>query len=50
MERQLVLIDAPVEWRLDEETKEIGRDGIARARDALREARLAALERRADAA
>jgi hypothetical protein len=50
MERQLILIDAPHDWRLDDETKEIGRDGVAQAREALREARSAALLRRAHAA
>jgi hypothetical protein len=32
---QLTLIDAPKEWRLDERTREVGREGIARARQAL---------------
>jgi hypothetical protein len=51
MERQqLILIEAPVDWRLDDETREVGRDGIAQAREALREARSAAMQRRADAA
>ena len=50
MERQLTLIDAPADWRLDDETKEIGRDGIALAREALRQARIDARSRQADAA
>lgn len=39
MERQLVLLeeDAP-EWRLDDETRAVGRAGIADARQALRDA------------
>ena len=42
MERQLVLLDEnPPEWRIDDETRAIGRAGIAEARQALR----AALER-----
>ena len=41
MERQLTLIrdDAENDWRLDEHTKEIGRQGLADARKALAEAR-----------
>jgi hypothetical protein len=36
---QLVLIDSnSVDWRLDEHTKELGRQGIAAARKALAEA------------
>jgi hypothetical protein len=50
MERQLTLIEAPADWRLDDETKEIGRGGIAQAREALRQARLAARDPQADAA
>jgi hypothetical protein len=50
MERQLTLIEAPPDWRLDDETKEIGRDGIAQARQALRQARLATRDSQADAA
>ena len=39
MERQLVLIEASgAEWRLDERTKEIGKEGIRQAREALRDA------------
>jgi len=39
MARQLVLIEASdVDWRLDERTREIGREGIAQARAALAEA------------
>ena len=50
MERQLALIESPADWRLDEETKEIGRDGIAQARQALLQARVEARAHRADAA
>jgi hypothetical protein len=39
MARQLKLIDPKtVDWRLDEHTKEVGRQGIAAARRALEEA------------
>ena len=39
MARQLVLIEASeVDWRLDERTREMGREGIAQARAALAEA------------
>lgn len=42
MERQLALLDAPKDWQLDERTREVGREGVARARatiqDALRRA------------
>jgi hypothetical protein len=46
MERQLVLLDVESPFRLDEQTKEIGRRNVARAREELRKARLAALEQR----
>ena len=40
MERQLKLIDEhQSDWRLDEHTKEMGRQGIADARKVLAEAR-----------
>lgn len=39
MERQLILLeDADVDWRLDEETRRRGRLGVAQARAALMEA------------
>jgi len=39
MTTQLLLIDSStVDWRLDEHTKEIGRQGIAAAREALAQA------------
>jgi len=39
MERQLVLIEERgADYRLDERTREIGRRGVAAARDALRKA------------
>jgi|RhiMethySRZTD1v2_1073278.scaffolds.fasta_scaffold04630_10 hypothetical protein len=33
---QLTLIDTPRSWKMDERTREVGREGIARARAALR--------------
>ncbi len=39
---QLTLIDTPRSWKLDERTREVGREGIARARAALRDGRRAA--------
>lgn len=45
MERQLLLLEPEPEWRLDEHTREVGRAGIAEARQALR----AALRRADDA-
>ena len=46
MTKQLRLIDpSEVSWRLDEQTKAIGRQGIARARAALAAARMPAQER-----
>jgi hypothetical protein len=36
---QLKLIDTPRSWKLDERTREVGREGIARARAALRAGR-----------
>jgi hypothetical protein len=39
MERQLVLLeDTESDWRLDERTRQLGRQGVAEARNALREA------------
>jgi hypothetical protein len=39
MTTQLRLIeDRPAEWRLDEQTREIGRQGLAEARAALQQA------------
>jgi hypothetical protein len=39
MGRQLVLLDPKnIDWRLDERTRELGRQGIADARKALHEA------------
>lgn len=35
MERQLSLIEDPKPWRLSEQTREIGRKGLAEARAAL---------------
>jgi hypothetical protein len=33
---QLTLIDTPRSWKLDQHTRDVGREGIARARAALR--------------
>ncbi len=39
MKRQLALLeDTSTVWRLDEHTREVGRVGIAKAREALRQA------------
>lgn len=38
MERQLTLLETAPEWRIDDETRAIGRAGIAEARRALQEA------------
>jgi hypothetical protein len=38
MARQLKLLDTPPSWRLDEATRELGRQGVADARAKLREA------------
>lgn len=38
MERQLLLLEAPKDWRLDARTREVGRRGVASARAALRDA------------
>ena len=39
MSKQLRLIDTTASWRLDEHTREIGRKGLAEARQALRDSR-----------
>jgi hypothetical protein len=40
MARQLVLLeDTESDWRLDERTRQLGREGVAAARAALRDAR-----------
>ncbi|HEX5366751.1 MAG TPA: hypothetical protein VFW63_08845 [Acidimicrobiales bacterium] len=36
---QLTLIDTPRSWKLDDRTREVGRQGVARARAALRAGR-----------
>jgi len=36
---QLTLIDTPRSWKLDDRTREVGREGVARARAALRAGR-----------
>jgi hypothetical protein len=38
MERQLVLLEPVPEWKLDDETRAIGRAGLAEAREALQSA------------
>lgn len=38
MEKQLTLVEAPRHWKLDRRTREIGRRGVAEAREALRRA------------
>jgi hypothetical protein len=38
MEQQLQLLDTPVDWRLDQDTRDIGRRGILAARAALEQA------------
>lgn len=38
MERQLVLLDPEPDWRIDEQTRAIGRAGLAEAREALQSA------------
>ena len=35
MARQLALLDTPPEWHIDDQTREVGREGLARARAAL---------------
>ena len=35
MARQLALLDTPPEWHIDDQTREVGRAGLARARAAL---------------
>lgn len=36
MEDQLTLVDTPRDWKLDRHTREIGRKGVAEAREVLR--------------
>jgi hypothetical protein len=48
MERQLKLLEQDAEWRLDERTREIGRAGVARAREALLAARQRSAAQAAD--
>jgi hypothetical protein len=36
---QLILLDAQPDWRLDERTRRVGREGLARARAALQAGR-----------
>lgn len=38
MEKQLTLVETPRAWKLDQRTREIGRKGVADAREALRRA------------
>lgn len=39
MERQLALIEIDGDWKLDDDTRKVGRVGLAEARRALRQAR-----------
>jgi hypothetical protein len=41
---QLSLIETPRSWRLDKHTREVGREGVARARAALRAGRHSRLQ------
>jgi hypothetical protein len=50
MERQLVLLEQAPEWRLDDTTRAVGREGLAAARATLQEARRRAEEARLAAA
>jgi hypothetical protein len=51
MTRQLRLLDpSTVDWRLDEHTRAVGRQGVARARAALQAVLAARLAREAEAA
>ncbi|MGQ0830106.1 MAG: hypothetical protein ACT4OV_00335 [Microthrixaceae bacterium] len=45
MARQLTLLEVPPSWRLDDATREAGRQGIAAARASLRAAMSARPER-----
>jgi hypothetical protein len=48
MATQLVLLDSPTpSWKLDRRTREIGRRGVASAREALRKASTASPQRTA---
>jgi hypothetical protein len=39
MARQLILLEpGPADWRLDERTKQVGREGLTEARRALQQA------------
>jgi len=48
MRDQLVLIDSHPAWRMDSSTREVGKRGVARARQALKEARSRAIDGAAD--
>src|SRR5690606_39024718 len=50
MENQLQLIETPKDWRLDEETRAIGRQGLRAAREALARAHRAPTEDQRSAA
>jgi hypothetical protein len=47
MERQLVLLEPEPDWKLDEQTRAVGRAGLAEARQALQSALLRTDERAA---
>jgi hypothetical protein len=46
MARQLALLDTPPEWQIDDQTREVGRKGLAQARAALAAADRKAAESR----
>ncbi len=46
MQPQLFAVEPEPDWRLDEETRAIGRRGVAQAREALLRAREAAAKKR----
>ena len=50
MERQLALIEQAPDWRLDDATRTVGREGVATARARLQDARRRAEEARVAAA
>ena len=46
MQPQLFAVEPEPDWRLDEETRAIGRRGVAQARETLRQAREEAAQKR----
>jgi hypothetical protein len=47
MDIQLALLETPTDWKLDDRTRETGRQGLAEARAALRQAARAQVARAA---